>query len=498
MARDLAQNGSVTHEFPLLTNLFDKGFTWDAFITPGYHIVTATGATAPNFAFGFPLLLAITARAFGEGALYWATPFMGALSLVVTFLLADELFRDLPPDKRHWIGALGALLLAATPKQIELSLVTMSDVPTQLFCLLAMWCALRARAERSPKPVTSRTWSALCGLLLGGAYLIRPSAMALVVPLAVVVTQWGTNRRARLTPVMIALAAFAPAILLDAIYHIRVLGSLLAVPSPESAQVVWLDAPRQVLLMLAALFSITGIGPILFCVPVGWLALTRDKNQFAAALLAAWIFAFILFHAPLFLTGVFENNLRYLIPAYPALVLSASAGVLFLSERAWNGVRDSKAQVLPRIAFTAAALFMLVALGLALRALVSPERFAARAYGWLGAQAVQEFKALNTALPANAIIGVPDQIAGTTVLYAQREIFRPANLPGPEREFPQLVQRMKTEQRPLYILGDWNCAPTANSSERLPAWLAEYAKPESSIEIHTLPFGCAFPLRELQ
>lgn len=143
MARDLAERGTVVHEFPLFTKLYNQNLSWDAFITPGYHIVRETGMIAPNFAFGFPLLLAFAYRAFGESALYWTTPLLGALTLVMAFALANELFRDVSPTRRYWIGALAVLLLATTPKQIQLALVPMSDVPTQLFCVLALWCALR-------------------------------------------------------------------------------------------------------------------------------------------------------------------------------------------------------------------------------------------------------------------------------------------------------------------------------------------------------------------
>ena len=182
MALDLAQRGTVVHEFPLLTKLFAQGLSWDAFITPGYHIVRETGALAPNFAFGFPLLLAFAYRVLGESALYWATPFMGALSLLVTFALGNELLHDLAPTKRRIISALAVLLLATSPKQIQLALVPMSDVPTQLFCVLALWCALLARPQRFSSPVRSDViFAALCGASFGMApsQMVRPSTSAI-------------------------------------------------------------------------------------------------------------------------------------------------------------------------------------------------------------------------------------------------------------------------------------------------------------------------------
>lgn len=499
MARDLVRHGSVTHAFPLLTKLFDQGFSWDAFITPGYHIVGETGATAPNFAFGFPLLLALAARVLGETALYWATPLMGALSLLATFALAKELFCDVTPARRYWIGAIAILLLATTPKQIQLVLALMSDVPAQLFCVVALWCALRVTRPDSFRNPARSVYAILCGLALGVGYLIRPSALALLLPLAVVVTRWGVIRRQRLILIFIALAVFAVVVSPDIVYHVQVLGSVFAVPSPESAKVVWQDAPRRILEMLAALFSVTGFGPIVLLAPLGWWLLVRDRNRFAAVVLISWILAFMLLHAPLYLTGVFENNLRYLLPAYPALALSVSVACVWIAGHAWNAFSVSRAR------FVVRAIFLYVALGitvllfvLAARAVISPERFARRAYGWMGETTRNDLEALNQQLPPDAVIGTSDQMAGATLLYAQREIFRPANFLEPASEFPRFLAEMKSEKRAVFLLGDWNCAPDADASEELPAWLAEYKSGEWRLEIRDLPYGCAEKVYQVQ
>jgi 4-amino-4-deoxy-L-arabinose transferase-like glycosyltransferase len=512
MARDLAQHGTVVHEFPLLTKLFAQGLSWDAFLTPGYHVVRETGFVAPNFAFGFPLLLAIGYRVFGESALDWTTPLLGALALLATFALGNELLRDFSPTRRRAIRALAVLLLATSPKQIQLALVPMSDVPTQLFCVLAVWCALRASrqfvissdSEKSPADtrrdfslrnapleMTARyAFAALCGLSLGMAYLIRHSALAMVVPLVIVAARWSGTKRARVLLIFIALALFALTILPDGLYRANVLGSIFAVESPESAQMVWLDAPRQFLRMLGALFSVTGFGPLVLFVPLGCWVLAREKNQFAAFVLASWILAFMLLHAPLFLTGVFENTLRYLIPAYPALALSVSVAVVWSLERAWNGRRAAPTRYAPRtFAAYALALIGIVALAIALRAVMNPERFVARAYGWMSETARADLETLNAQLPRNAVIGASDQMAGATLLYAQREIFRPANFLEPTREFPQFLETMKKEKRAVYLLGEWNCA--GDASEKLPQWLGEWEMKDRGLEIRDLPYGCA-------
>ncbi len=491
MARDLATRGTVVHEFSLFTKLYTQNLSWDAFIPPGYHIVPETGFVAPNFAFGFPLLLAFAYRTFGESALYWLTPLMGALALVMTFALANELFRDLSQTRRYWIGALAVLLLATTPKQIQLALVPMSDVPTQLFCVLALWCALRAvRPDSFSKPVRSVALAAFCGLSLGMAYLVRHSALALAAPLAMVALRWGATRREKFFLIAVALFVFAITIAPDIFYHAQALGSAFAVESPESAQTNFYDAPRQIWETFAALFSVTGFGPAIALAPIGWWILAREKNMFAARVLAAWILAFIFLHAPLKLTGVFENSLRYLLPAYPAIALSASVALIWICERAWNEMRAARTRFAkPALLAYVGALCGIFALAIALRALVGPERFAARAYGWLSETARADLETLNAQLPRDAVIGVSDQMAGATLLYAQREIFRPNNFLEPAREFPQFLEMMQKEKRAAYVLGDWNCA--GDASEKLPQWLERYATLVPRSPIRALPYACA-------
>lgn len=521
MALDLAQRGTLTHAFPLFNNLFDKGLSWDAFITPGYHIVRETGLIAPNFAFGFPLLLALGYHIFGESGLYRMTPLMGLLSLLLTFALALEFWRDLFPARRYWIGVLAVLLLATTPKQIQLALVPMSDVPTQMFCLLAMWSALRAfRSSNQSSMWSAFLFAALCGISLGFAYLIRHSALVMFIPLSMVAIWHFRDERLSLRGagfemrstaslqslvvlIGIALLSFTLTILPDLFYRTGTLGSPFAIESPESTQILWLDAPRQIVQTFTALFSVTGFGPILLVLLVG-VSWKQKEERFAIVVLSAWILAFILFHAPLQLTGVFENNLRYLLPAYPAIALLVGRAMLAIFDLAIHAVRAWLARGLPQSSSTrsmialhavlvAALLFLL-----AIRALVSPERFALRSYGWMSATARADLDALAQSLPRDAVLGVSDQMAGAATLYANSEIFRPAGLVEPAREFPLLLQELRTANRDVYLLGDWNCSPLANASESLPDWLQEYGATDTEFEIRDLPYECVQKLYEIK
>lgn len=505
MALDLAERGTVTHEFPLFNNLYDKGVSWDAYITPGYHIVRETGVIAPNFAFGLPLLLAMGYRLLGESAFYWTAPFMGVLSLLLTFALALELWRELVPTRRYWIGALAALLLATTPKQIQLALVPMSDVPTQLFCLLALWCALRAfRPSSSTAFWTTIGFAVLCGLALGIAYLIRHSTIVMLIPLATVAFWRIQEQDLPMRKIGLGLLTFAVTILPDVIYRTNVLGSPFAVESPESTQLALSDAPRQIVQTFAVLFTVTGFGPVLLLLVVMVVLWREHQERFAIAVLTAWILAFILFHAPLRLTGVFENNLRYLLPAYPAIALLIGRAMVALFDRGINVVREWRASGIgqrqpiqrgfPVLGVLVAALLFL----LAIRAIAGPERFVLRSYGWMSAIARADLDALARSLPQNAVIGVSDQMAGAVMLYVRRDIFRPAAFREPEHEFPLLLDNMRAANRAVYLLGDWNCSPLANASESLPTWVANYQPVALESEVRDLPYECGQRIYEIK
>lgn len=498
MARDLVQRGVVTHDFPLFTKFWNAGLGGDVFLPPGYHIVRATGIVAPNYAFGFPLLLAFAERAFGESAKYAVTPLMGALSLIGTFAVGNELWRELPPIRRHFISALAVVLLATTPKQIQLEIVTMSDVPTQFFCVLAVWCALRLSRKAASSNKAMRfggaemvAFAGLCGLVLGMAFLIRHSALVLMVPLAILATRWGQTRRQEILLLGVGLAIFALTIMPDLIYRTNVLGSPFAVESPEGTQLVWGDAPVQFLQMLGALFSATGFGPIVLVILFGWWDSVRRGSRFEASVLSSWIFAFVLFHAPLRLTGFFENSFRYLLPAYPAIVLSISFGVVSLGAGASNGLRGTGSRyALRHIVRYASIALAVIALGIALRSLVGPERFVARAYGWMGETTRRDLDALRQHLPTDAVIGASNQMAGAILLYTGRDVFLPGNLMEPTVKFPLLLEAMQTDRRPVYLIGDWNCSPLATADEKLPAWLANYEPQATGEEIRDLPYEC--------
>lgn len=470
MALDLAATGQPTHVFPLFNMLYDRGFSWDALLPPGYR-VTGAGQVAPTFAFGLPLLLALGYRLAGPNALEWGVPLTGLACLVSTYALGCELMRAWPPLRRRTASALAALVLAATPKQIQLALVPMSDVPAQLLCVLAMFAALRALPAHSSGVRARVGFVVLGGLALGLAYLVRHSALVMLVPLAFVAARWGPSAFARLAQVGVALGAAALVAFPDFIYRGQVFGSPFAIESPDAARLAIGGAPAQLLSMLVALVSLTGLGPIVLLAPVGLVLLFRTQERLPALALFSWPAALMLLHAPLYLTAFFENNLRYLIPAYPALALAASVALVWLFTLPFSISQPPAGRV--SVAGALVALIGVAALAVSLRALVAPDRFVARAYGWMSPETRFDLETLAGQLPPGAVVGTSDQFALAVQLYAHRDTFRPGALAGGATEFQRLTRALPAD-RPVYVLGAWACPPTAVPGEELPAWLASH------------------------
>ena len=185
MALDLAERGTPARDFPLLAVMRKQGLSWAAAVPVGYRLVAGREGAVPVFAFGAPLLLAAAWRLAGESGLYALTPLLGVAALLATIMLARLALTALSPLQRLAVILLAALLMATTPKQLELAIVPMSDVPAQLASALTLLLALLAERRAG---ATGRTWPAgliwlASGLALGLAYLIRHSALLVAVPL---------------------------------------------------------------------------------------------------------------------------------------------------------------------------------------------------------------------------------------------------------------------------------------------------------------------------
>ncbi len=497
MAIDLAERGTPARAFPLLDALRDEGLSWYAFIPVGYRLPDGRPLAVPVFAFGAPLLLAVAWRLAGEGGLYALTPLVGAASLVVVFVLARRLLAGAAHAQRAVIAALAVVLLATTPKQIALALAPMSDVPAQFASALAVLLALIAEGRR---PWPARLAWLAAGLMVGLAYLIRHSTLLILIPIAWLAWSQPARRWRREGPVWLA-AGLAVMMAPDLAYRAAHLEHVLAVESLESTVASWRYVLPNLLNMAFDLASWRGFGPLVVLAGLGVGGVWRRAGRRAAIALLGWGLAFALFHAPLALTAVFENTLRYLLPAYPPLVICMAAGCVALGERIVAALRRARGAELARqssgralrlwraLLGVGGAVLLAGGLAFAVRALVKPPdpQFT---YGRIGTTARADLAHLAGALPADAVIGTSDQMLGALLLYTQRDIFRPFAFVSPSDQFPRFLAAMRQRGRPVFVLGNLSCLAGQPDDARLPAWLADYAWRETGLVVRGLPFDC--------
>ena len=120
------------------------------------------GATVPMCPPGYPMLMALARTLGGRAAMFAVVPLLGALAVWATFVLGRRVGGPVA-------GALAALLLAASPPFLYQVVQPMTDVPAA-----AAWAvALVAVTDR--RFATSTRSAVLGGIATGAALLIRPN-----------------------------------------------------------------------------------------------------------------------------------------------------------------------------------------------------------------------------------------------------------------------------------------------------------------------------------
>ncbi len=290
-------------------------FAWpdaDAVFAPlAYRPGTAPHTLVPTYPPGLPLLMAAFSLPGAHGGRYLVVPLMAALGVWLTWRLGRRALGDAG-------GLLSALLLASSPAFLFQLMLPMSDIPAMTAWLAAAVLVLRA----PPRP-----W--LAGLAAGVAILIRPNLAPLALLLAVVVL---------LTPSVVrwrSFARFASAaaagVALYAAFNAALYGSPLNSGYGGFTDVLTLDDPGGTLRhYVRLLFETQTI--LIALAPIGWLVARGRAGETAALRLVlggtvAVVLGFYAFYAR------FEEwwYLRFLLPAYPALIVSSLVGLRWVT-----------------------------------------------------------------------------------------------------------------------------------------------------------------------
>ena len=306
-------------------------FAWpdaDAVFAPlAYRPGTTPHTLVPTYPPGLPLLMAAFSLPGAHGARYLVVPLMAALGVWLTWRLGRRALGDAG-------GLLSALLLASSPAFLFQLMLPMSDIPATTAWLAAAVLVLCA----PPRP-----W--LAGLAACAAILIRPNLapLAAVLTVAILLTPADATRsrspwflRAWFSAVRLGRAvrfasAAATGVAIYAAFNAALYGSPLHSGYGGFTELLTLHDPGGTLRhYLRLLFETQTI--LIALAPLGLIVVRGRAGETAALRVVlggtvAVVLGFYAFYAR------FEEwwYLRFLLPAYPALIVSSLVGLRWVT-----------------------------------------------------------------------------------------------------------------------------------------------------------------------
>lgn len=319
---DLIAHGSMSVEQQFVRTLPWPFADW-SFAPAGYRPATARGFIVPTYPAGVPIVMAIFERVGGRNAVFYVVPLLGGLAVWMTFVLGAAVHTELT-------GFVSALLLATSPSFVVELMAPASDVAAT-----AWWTtALAATVHES-------AWAAAAaGLAASMAVLTRPNLVPLLFVLAVFFafrTVRADRRRAGARLALFVLTAIPGCIAVAAIDQHLYGSPFRSGYESLDALFQWSNAaanldryPRWLLQTQTPFIAAGALAPIVMR--------TRRRVWLPLAF-AATVCASYLFYRPF---GRDEwTYLRFLLPAYPALLVLAVAVTIDVARRLVAGPATS-------------------------------------------------------------------------------------------------------------------------------------------------------------
>lgn len=264
----------------------------------------------PTYPIGLPLLVVATSWLAGWEVAPHLTMWLHALAGVALMFALARAF-GLPAP---W-AAFGTLLLATSPLYLFMALHLMSDVPALVWTTAAVLFAWRSR--------THGAWAAAAGAALAVAVLIRPTNLLALAPVAVALG--GTRRRW-----LALIAAGLPGAVALAAYNHAAYGNAFVTGYGS----MWSNFSGGLLPLTLAHYARwlpVELTPVVVCaLGLPWLA--RDRRL---AVIAVWILAFGGFYSFYAFTHETWWYLRFVLPAFPPLIVAALLVANQLADAAW-------------------------------------------------------------------------------------------------------------------------------------------------------------------
>ncbi|MFZ9682875.1 MAG: hypothetical protein ACO3DQ_06700 [Cephaloticoccus sp.] len=387
-AARLFSDGRTIDDVRVIPGLNPPGWNYYYQQPLGFRALPADGRMAPTYPIGMPLMLVAAAQLVGWDHAAVLVNVLGALGCGALLIAFGREHCGLRPG---WL-TLGVVLLGLGPLFVFFTLQPMSDMPATFWVLLTLYAAAR-------RP-NALGWGLLAGAAAGMAVLVRPTNALLVVPLLILLG-W------RWQSWLACIAGGLPFAAALALYNHHVYG---AVFTTGYGDVSGLLGP-QFLAHNTAHFArwiptlLTPFVVLALGAPYGFRLGRR-----AAQALSAWCLCLVGFYAFYFHSGETWWYLRFILPAFPALLLLALMTGQRLSDRI-------------EIAWLRAAL------PAALLAIAIPVLMASnRQLGVLGIRSVESnyhrgIAWLEQNVPADAVMAAM-QMSGTLHFYTPHALIR--------------------------------------------------------------------------
>jgi hypothetical protein len=288
----------------------------DTLVQIGYVAAPDRRSSAPYYAPGLPLLMALASFA-GHCAIFWVVPLSGGLLVASTFVIGRRIHSDA-------VGLVAATLVATSPAMLFLLTAPMSDVPAAAFWALATALLVGG-------PISNRG-AVAAGLAASIAILIRPN----LVPLAAILALYLVSRRL-VAPVVAFSLAVLPGCLLMASLNHAWFGSAFRMGATQadvfSLQHALPNLARYPKWFVQTQTPLAILGVLALAVPLRRVWRTTEAAR-TAAFLAPVVVVSLLIHI-FFLPLDDWWYLRYLLAAWPAIFVGLAAVLATL----WNGTR---------------------------------------------------------------------------------------------------------------------------------------------------------------
>ncbi|GIV83054.1 MAG: hypothetical protein KatS3mg052_0061 [Candidatus Roseilinea sp.] len=496
MGVDLATRGTVLHPFPLARLAYALDIPLHPVVHVGYRIPDGSRYEAPTvWPPGYAAFTGLAYLLAGERGLYLVTPLLNLFALIVSAWFAHhashvayqrtwaedhvsgaqcQATQARQPDGQDEaraapdaVAALTVFFTATSYQQVEWQMVPMADIAAQLFSILALTLAWRARG--------SLVVAGLSGLALGAAFDIRYTQVLIApaIALALAPTRRETREATRATlggslpSYALRLASCALAAWIAAspvlMYHTTVFGGPFHVGSEELTNFSLARLPETLGRTIDELKHYREFGGLMPLILIGAAAMWRRSRR-ALAILAAYAVTLFLFHI-----AYAYLRLRDILSLFPVLHLLAAFGAVEL----WRGVSALRcgrcARIAQRLSPAAhggdamrSTLNQLLAIAAicalsylfvlrAMETLALPVTRGFGAFGYLAREQRLSFERLRRMTPNDAVIGCALN-SGAVDLHAGRTAFRPA-VWTPD-ELVRFVDALHAEGRPVFLLDD--------------------------------------------